>query len=88
MSTIDYVERFLEPMATDFTPELARKIAALRAEPALQARIDELADKANRGTLSAEEDDEYKSCIEAADLIGILQAKARRFLANHPGKNG
>jgi hypothetical protein len=27
---------------------------------------------------------EYKSYVEAADLIGIIQAKARRYLAKHP----
>jgi len=81
-TTTNYLDRFLEPMTEAFTPEMARKLAGLRAEPDLQARVDELADKANQGTLSAEEDSEYKSYVEAADIIGIIQAKARRFLAN------
>ena len=81
-TTTNYLDRFLEPMTEAFTPEMARKLAGLRAEPDLQARVDELADKANHGTLSAEEDSEYKSYVEAADIIGIIQAKARRFLAN------
>lgn len=83
MSTSDYLDRFLEPVTDAFTPELARKIVELRAEPRLQARIDELADKASQGTLSPEEEQDYKNCIEAADIIGIFQAKARRFLASH-----
>lgn len=74
-------------MADVFTPELARRIVELRAEPTVQAYIDDLADKANRGTLTPEEDRDYKSCIEAADIIGIIQAKARRFLASHRAQN-
>lgn len=88
MSTISYLDRFLDPMADAFTPELARRIVELRAEPRLQAYLDELADKANRGTLTPEEERDYKSCIEAADIIGIIQAKARRFLASHPAQDG
>ncbi|HVX14183.1 MAG TPA: hypothetical protein VHC22_23555 [Pirellulales bacterium] len=88
MSTISYLDRFLEPMAEAFTPEFARRIVELRAEPSLQAHIDELAEKANHGTLSPDEERDYRSCIEAADIIGIIQAKARRFLASHPDQDG
>ena len=84
MSTISYLDRFLEPMTEAFTPEMARRIAELRAAPGLQAHVDALADKANEGTLTPDEDREYKDYVEAADIIGIIQAKARRFLAKHP----
>ena len=83
MSTISYLDRFLEPMTEAFTPQMARTIVQLRADPELQARVDELAAKASAGTLTPEEDAEYKSYVEAADIIGIIQAKARRFLAKH-----
>lgn len=83
MSTISYLDQFLEPMTEAFTPEVARKLVELRAAPELQAHIDLLADKANEGTLTAEEDREYKSYVEAADIIGVIQAKARRFLDEH-----
>ena len=84
MSTVSYLDRFLEPMTQAFTPEVARKIADLRADPELQAHIDALAEKANAGTLTPEEDRDYKSYIEAADIIGVIQAKARRYLAGRP----
>jgi hypothetical protein len=77
MSTSNYLDRFLEPIADALTPEMARKLTELRAEPTLQAEIDVLADKANQGTLTAEEDLKYKRYIEAADIIAIFQAKAR-----------
>jgi hypothetical protein len=79
------LERFLEPMTEAFTPELARKLADLRADDQLQAKVNELAEKATQGTLTAEEDREYKRYVEAADIIGIIQSKARRFLENYPG---
>jgi hypothetical protein len=84
IATVSYLDRFLDPISDVFTPEMARKIVELRAEPELQARVDALASKSNEGTLSDEEDAEYKSYVEAADIIGIFQSKARRFLAQHP----
>ena len=83
MSTTSYINRFLEPVVDAFTPELAHRIADLRADPELQARVDELAEKANEGTLTSEEDAEYKSIVEAADIVSIIQSKARRYLAQH-----
>jgi len=83
MSTASYLDQFLEPVVDSFTPELARTIAGLKADPKLQARVDELADKANEGTLTRDEDAEYKSIIQAADVVGIIQSKARRYLAQH-----
>jgi len=35
----------------------------------------------NDGTLTPVEEAEYKDFVEAVDLISIMQAKARRFLA-------
>ncbi len=80
MSTTAYINRFLEPVVDAFTPELAHKIVNLKADPELQARVNELAEKANEGSLTAEEDAEYKSIIQAADLVSIIQSKARRYL--------
>lgn len=76
------LEEVLEPVAQCFTPDVARQIAALRASPALQERLDDLAQKANEGELTVEERAKYEDYVEAIDLIGILQAKARKILAN------
>jgi len=35
----------------------------------------------NAGTLTPDEDAEYKGFVEAVDVVSILQAKARRFLS-------
>lgn len=84
MSTVSYLDRFLEPVTEAFTPALARKLVDLRADPELQAHIDGLRQKANEGILTPEEDAEYKDFVEAVDVISIIQAKARQFLAKHP----
>ena len=84
MSTASYLDRFLEPVTTAFTPEITRSFADLRADPELQSWVDDLAKKANDGTITPAEDSEYKALIDAADLIAVLQLKARRFLGQHP----
>ena len=50
--------KLLEPLASCLTPEVAQQVVALRADPEVQARLDDLADKANEGRLSAEESQE------------------------------
>lgn len=76
----NYLDRLLNPVADTFSVSQARKILEIRADPELQARIEVLREKANEGTLSSEEDAEYKDFVEAADVISILQAKARAIL--------
>ncbi len=81
MSTTSYLDRFLDPITEAFTPEVARRIAELRADDELQAEIDVLREKANAGTLTPDEEAAYKDFVEAVDLISIVQSKARRCLA-------
>ncbi|MCX6606779.1 MAG: hypothetical protein NTV52_24790 [Acidobacteria bacterium] len=52
-----------------------------RISPAVQARIDYLAERANYGELTPDEDAEYEALIDGADLITILRLKAKRLLA-------
>lgn len=78
--TIDALDRLLEPVGRCFTPDVARKIVELRADPGLQARIDELADKSTEGRLSEEERSQYETIVRAIDFIAVLQAKARAVL--------
>ena len=73
----------LEPVARCFTPEVARQVAALRADLKLQARLDALARKANEEELTEEEREEYQAYVEAIDLVSILQAKARAIVRDN-----
>jgi hypothetical protein len=83
MSTVSYLDRFLEPVTESFTPELARTFVELRADSELQAEIEVLRQKANLGTLTPEEEAAYKDFVEAVDVLSIIQSKARRYLATH-----
>jgi hypothetical protein len=76
------LDRLAEPFAECLTPEAARKVAALRADDAMQARVDELAEKANRGTLTDAEGAEYDRYLAAYHFVTVMQAKARRLLAS------
>lgn len=81
MSTTSYLDRFLDPVTEALTPETARTIVNLSTDAQTQARIETLREKANDGTLTPEEDAEYKEFVEAVDIISIIQSKARKFLA-------
>lgn len=72
--------RLLEPVGRCLTPEVATALVNLRADPAVQTRIDELADKCTEGALSAVEQSEYETYMHAIDFIAVLQAQARSLL--------
>ncbi len=76
------LERLLDPISQALTPAVARKLAALRADPALQARLEELADKCTEGQLSGEGRAEYETYVRAIEFIAVLQAKARQLLSH------
>ena len=76
------LDRVLNPFTTCLTPEVAKRLVEFRADEETQALVDELADKANEGSLSDQEKAEYRQLIEAFDLITVLQAKARTLLDN------
>jgi hypothetical protein len=78
------LDRFLDPVASCLTPDVAQRIVSIGLDPQTQARLDELAERANRGELTAEERAEYEEYVEGMDLIGILKAKARKVL-DEPG---
>ena len=72
--------KILDPVAQCFTPEVAKRVAELRADPAVQARIEELAEKCNEGTITPEEMAEYDAYIQAMDVVAVLQKKARTLI--------
>jgi hypothetical protein len=81
MATADFLDRYLEPMTTVFTPQLAKKIVDLRPDADVVAHVEELGRKSDSGTLSDEEREEYRSLANAGTLISILKSKARQFLS-------
>jgi len=71
------VDRLLEPLSRCIRGQGEQELLRLRADAALQARIDELADRCDEGTLTAEERTEYETYISFGNFVAVLQAKAR-----------
>ena len=84
MSTVGILERLIDPLTECLTPEAAQKIAALRTDAETQARLDELAEKANEGTLTDEERADYEKFRATFHVVTILQSRARRLLKERP----
>lgn len=79
-----FLDRLLDPVTESLTPEAARQLVELRADPRFQKRLDTLADKCTEGQLSPDEREEYETYVRAIHVVAILQAKARKLLANLP----
>jgi hypothetical protein len=76
-----YLDEYLDPVAEALSPEVARSILAVQPGAAVLARVAELAEKSNEGSLTDVEREEYRSLADAGTLVALLKAKARRFLA-------
>jgi len=74
------LSRLLEPVGRCLTPEVAQHLAALQVDPAVQARLEELADKCSEGQLSTDEHTEYETYVQALEFVAVLQAQARSLL--------
>lgn len=78
--TANVFDQILTPFTDCLTPDVAQRIAEMKADPKTQSRLDELADKANEGQLSPAEEQEYSKYRDAFHFITVLQAKARHLL--------
>ena len=61
-------------------PEKAEEVVEFRADPELQARIEELAQKSTEGELTEAERAEYAGYAQANKFIAILQRQAREII--------
>lgn len=77
----DLLSTYLDPIAEELTPQQARKILSVKPTDQLIARVHELGEKANSGTLSEHESAEYEYYVDVDDAIGLLKAKARNLLS-------
>ena len=76
------LDRLLDPVGRCLSAKAARALTGLRADAEAQTRVRALAEKCNEGTLSPEERAEYEAAVMAANIVAILQAKARARLAS------
>ena len=73
-------ERGVRPLLQLLLPERAQVVLDFRPDPALRARIDELADRATEGELTDAERAEYEGYVRANKFIAILQRQARSIV--------
>jgi hypothetical protein len=83
ITPITTIERLLAPLGDCLTPETARRMIALKADPELQAYIDELATRHTEGKLTSAEQAEYGKYVSYATFVSVLKSKARQLLADH-----
>jgi hypothetical protein len=79
------LDRLLGPLGECLTPESARRLLALKADPELQAHVDSLATRHSEGLLTPEEIAEYGNYVTYGTFIAILKSKARQLLAHSQG---
>jgi hypothetical protein len=80
MSRTSVLDRFLDPVGSLLTPEVARRLVRFRADARTQAYLNRLARKCEDGRLSEKERADYDVYLSAIDFITVLQAKARAVL--------
>lgn len=80
------LDRLFDPIGELLTPESARRIVEWRIDEETQQRIDELADKCNEGTLTADEASQYDRYLAAFDIVAVMQAKGRAVI-EHAGNS-
>lgn len=82
-STDTTLEQFIDHLTQGFTLELAKHFTELpEPNPEFQTRLDELAEKANEGTLSPAEEHQYDKFVEYMDFVALMRLKARARVSN------
>lgn len=74
------LERLIEPDNDDLGPEAARSILRLRFRKDDHARMARLQAKASKGTLTAGDREQLDEYLRVADMLAVLQSKARKSL--------
>ncbi len=79
------LDRLVGPLGECLTPESARRVLDLKADPKQQARVDHLAERCQQGLLTPDERVEYGDYVTYGTFVAILKSKARQLLANSQG---
>ena len=72
-------DRGVRPMLEIVLPEKADAVIGFRADPELQARIEELAQKSTEGELTEDERAEYGGYVRANKFVAILKRQAQQI---------
>lgn len=72
-------DRGVRPMLELVLPEKAAAVISFSADPELQARIEELAQKSTEGELTEDERAEYMGYVRANKFVAIVKRQAQRL---------
>ena len=72
--------RLIESQPKELTPEAAKYLLGLGFSDSDHARMQELADWSEAGTLSEYESREFDSYLHIGNLLAVMQSKARLVL--------
>jgi hypothetical protein len=78
MESLSLFDQLFDPSAGWLTPQAAQRLVDWKVSDTLRSRIEELGRKANLGDLTDEEGAEYRAYLDEAEVVSLLQAKARR----------
>ncbi len=78
--------RVIQPDKGDLPPDLAKYVLTLDFPETDHQRIAELSEKAQQGTLSAQEQAELDGFLHVNDFLMIIQSKARLSLGRSPDR--
>jgi hypothetical protein len=79
-SDVAVFSRLLTNGTRPMSPQLARYLLGLGFGEADQARMQELADKNQAGSITPQERDELFSYVKAGHLLAVLHSRARKAL--------
>jgi len=77
-------DRGVRPMLEIVLPDKAAAVIGFRADPELQARIEELARKSTEGELTEDERAEYTGYVRANKFVAILKRQAQQLANSQP----
>ena len=75
-------DRVVRPVMEILLPDKAAAVLDFRADPQLEARIEELARKSTEGELTDDERAEYAGYVRANKFVAILKRQAQHLTSS------
>jgi uncharacterized protein (DUF2236 family) len=82
---VEILDRVIQTDDSKLTPDAARSLLSLKFQKTDERRMDRLAAKARKGTLTDREQFEADQYNLVSHMLALLQAKARQALTRRPG---
>jgi hypothetical protein len=81
----EILTRVIGPEDPSFSPDAARSILEMRFNDADTSRMNELAAKARKGSLSEEEEEQMRAYLFVGAMVDLMHSKARLSLKDSNG---